>query len=45
MKWLLMATSIICGALGQLFMKAGMQSVGGGTGGVLPRVAIRLSEH
>lgn len=28
MKWLLMATSIICGALGQLFMKAGMQAVG-----------------
>lgn len=28
MKWLLLATSIICGALGQLFMKAGMQSVG-----------------
>lgn len=28
MKWLLMATSIICGALGQLFMKAGMQSLG-----------------
>ncbi|MDD5392637.1 MAG: hypothetical protein PHE17_06420 [Thiothrix sp.] len=28
MKWLLMAISITCGALGQLFMKAGMQSVG-----------------
>lgn len=28
MKWLLMATSIVCGALGQLFMKAGMQSLG-----------------
>lgn len=28
MKWLLLATSIVCGALGQLFMKAGMQSLG-----------------
>lgn len=28
MKWLLMATSIVCGALGQLFMKAGMQALG-----------------
>lgn len=28
MKWLLLATSIICGAFGQLFMKAGMQSLG-----------------
>lgn len=28
MKWLLLATSIVCGALGQLFMKAGMQALG-----------------